>query len=449
MFHQSVWLLSRFESPDNTVMGMNAFADHVELIDLAAAPLQWIWPSAGALLLFQALLVGLGAVPVFELARGKLGRRSAAAALALVYLLAVDVQNAVMFDWNPTTCGVAFIPWVVWAFERERPVLFGFFLAALALSKENLVLYALALCLTLAIGHPARKRPALAAAAILALVFVVEMKLVLPWFRPEGFRHLRFAALGQSPAEIAGTAVSGPLHAVALLGTPGRKIDGLLLPLSTVAFSCLLAPRYAIALAPVVLERFWSSHANRWWGHHYGAGAGVLGTLAAVEGLARLRALGKERLWRAAVVTVLLACLAIGTLARFGRGPLYRWRHAYYTTAADRANVLAVLERVPPDAAVAAQNHILPHLSARRQIHQLVDPALPEGAGNLAHHAEYVTRVADVVVIDLVQDAWPKPRGFPRQLAGLLRARDYGIAACRGDAVVLRRGAADVPCAAL
>jgi hypothetical protein len=36
------------------VMGMHAFADHLELIDLLAAPLQWVWPSAASLLLFQA-----------------------------------------------------------------------------------------------------------------------------------------------------------------------------------------------------------------------------------------------------------------------------------------------------------------------------------------------------------------------------------------------------------
>jgi uncharacterized membrane protein len=453
LFHQSVWLLSRGRSPDNTIMGMNAFADHMELIDVMAAPLQWIWPSASALLLFQASMVALGTVPVFELARVKLGSRPAAVALALVYLLALDQQQAVMFDWNPTTCGVAFIPWVVWSFERERPVAFGLSLAGLALSKENLVLYALALCLTLAIGKPSRRRWPLAAAALLAVFFVVEMKVVMPWFRPDGFRHLRFEGLGRTPVEMVTSVVQSPMRAFALLLTPGRKIDGLLLPFSSVAFACLLAPRFLIALAPVILERFWSTHANRWWGFHYGAGAGVLATIAAIEGLARLRAtgarIGRPRLVAGAVVTVLVSCLAMGTLARPGCGPLLAGRHSYTTSAEDRADAGEVLAQVSPEARVAAQNHLLPHLSARRFIHQIVDPLLPEGAGSLEHHVSYVTAVADVVALDLAQDAWPKSPDFVRGLARELLERDFGITACRGSAFLLERGAATRLCPGL
>ena len=55
---------------------------------------------------------------------------------------------------------------VLEAFERQRPVAFGLFVAGLALSKENLVLYALALCLTLAVGQPARKKVPLAATGL-------------------------------------------------------------------------------------------------------------------------------------------------------------------------------------------------------------------------------------------------------------------------------------------
>jgi hypothetical protein len=283
--------------------------------------------------------------------------------------------------------------------------------------------------------------------------FVIEMKVILPWFRPDGFRHLRFEGLGGTPTEILGTVFANPLHAAALLVTPARKIDGLVLPLSTVAFACVLAPRYAVALAPVVLERFWSSHANRWWGHHYGAGAGVLATVAAIDGLARLKhwseRAGHRRLLPWAVATVLLSCVAMGTLARFGSAPLLVGRHHYYTTAEDRADAFDVLAQVPAEGTVAAQNHLLPHLSGRRHIYQIVDPALPDGAGGFAHHLAYVERVADLVVLDLAQSAWPKPRGFERRLAVELRGRGYGVVACRGAAVLLKAGAPDQPCAAL
>jgi uncharacterized membrane protein len=446
LFHQTVWLLSRGESPENTVMGMHAFADHLELIDFLAVPLQWLWPSAGSLLLFQALAVGAGAVPLFDLARRKLGSLWSAWAMVAVYLFALDQQHAVMFDWNPTTCGAALLPWVVWFFERERPLGFGLSVLVVALAKENLVLYAFGLCLTLALAGP-RRRWALSAAALLAVAFIVEMSVVFPAFRPEGFRHLRFEGLGTSPAAMVQSLVESPYRAFSLLFTPGAKIDGLLLPFSTVAFVCLLSPRWLLAMAPAILERFWSTHANRWWGHHYGAGVGVLAVLAGIEGLCRLRDLwpvrGRPRMLAMAVATVLSSCLLVGTLGRFGPGPLVVWRQPYFASPENRADAEAMLARVPADAAVAAQNHLLAHLSGRRSIYQLVRG---DGAGPIPVHADFVAGVADYVALDLEQSAWPREAGFPRALARELLTRGYGVEGCWRSAVLLRRGAYGVLC---
>ncbi len=433
LFHQSVWLLSRFEAPHNTLLGTHAFADHLEFIDVLAAPLQWLWPSAGALLLFQALLVAAGVLPLFDLAARKLGSTSAAWALVGVYLFGIDMQNAVMFDWNPTTCGAALLPWVVWFFEKRRAVMFALAVALLALTKENLVLYALALCLTLARGG--QRRLALGAAAVLAVWFVVEIKVVFPSFGGE-FRHLRYPALGETGLEMLGSVLRSPHRAFALLFTPGAKINGLVAPFSSVAFACCLAPRYAIAFAPALLERFWSAHANRWWDHHYGAGIGVLAVLAAIEGLARLKAWtesrGRRDLVPAAVLAVLLAGLMMAALPRFGPGPLWVWRHAYYTSPEDRRDAEALVARVPPHTSVAAQNHLLPHLSARPALFELARPIRTE-----------------FVALDFAQDAWPFERAYPRKLASELLRDGYGAVFCAGQAVLLRRGARSVPCRAL
>lgn len=439
LFHQSVWLLSRFEAPHNTVLGMHAFADHLEFIDLLAVPTQWLWPSASSLLLMQAVVVALGTVPIHQLAELKLGSRLAAASLAIAFLVATDIQNGIMFDWNPTTIGAGIIPWVVWTYERERPIAFGIALALLALCKENLVLYALGICLALATGP--RKRLPLAAAAVLGVWFVVEMKLILPVFRADGFRHLRYEALGSSASEIVASVLRSPYRAVSLLFTPGAKINGLLAPFSSVAFACFLAPRWTLAFAAPVLERFWSSHANRWWGHHYGAGIGAIAVVAAVYGLERVkRSVSEADLLRVAAVTVLLAALAISALARWGPGPVWVWRHTYYASAEDREDATAVLAIIPDDASVAAQNHLLPHLSGRRQIYQVTGPS----------HDDYVDpTAAQFVALDLAQSAWPEDRGYPRGVAKRLLEGDYGVVACLGTAVVLQRGAASVDCPAL
>jgi len=452
LFHQSVWLLSQLESPHNTVMGMHAFADHLEFVDILAAPLQWLWPSAGALLLFQALVVGAGAAPVFSLARMRLESRAAGWALVVVYLFGVDLQHAVMFDWNPTTCGAGIIPWVVWFFRERRPVAFGVALGLVAICKENLVLYALALCLVLALEKGKERRWAMVGAATLAVFFVIEMKVLFPLFRPDGFRHFRFEELGNGPLEMLAAVVANPYRAFSMLFTPGAKVDGLLAPLSTVAFVCLLAPRWFIAFAPIVFERFWSTHSNRWWGYHYGAGIGVFATLAAIDGLVRLRQSARSRggqavEWsRMAVPVVVLSCLLVSTLARFGSGPLWSWRQSYYATSRDRRDAMDILRMIPTEASVAAQNHLLPYLSGRAQIYQIV---LGDGAGPLPRHVEFVSGVAEFVVLDVAQSAWPKPAAFAKELGKALRERGYGVKACQGAAVLLQRGAIGIACTAL
>ncbi len=427
LFTQSIWLLSRGAAPDNTLLGMHAFGDHLELIDLLVVPLVWVWPDPGALLLFQAACVAFGAVAVFDLARKHLGGQAAGVAVALAYVFAVDMQNAVMFDWNPTTCGAGLLPWVVWTYERGQLFGFAFFLLLVAACKENLVLYALALCLVLAFEQRHARRRAFAAAAVLAVLFVVEMKVLFPRFRPEGgFRHLRYQELGQSAGEIVTTVLTRPLFALQLLWTPAAKVDGLLAPLSSVAFAAALAPRWLLALAPMVLERFWSTHQNRWWGFYYGAGASTVAVLGSIYGLRRLsERLGEARrpLLATAIAGLLLATLLVALDVRRGAS-LLRWRQPYFTTSADRADAEAVLALIPPDASVAAQNHLIPHLSARREIYELHRPV----------RAQYVA-------LDVAQSAWPYDKRYVRVLGRELLAGGYGIVGCAGEAVVLERGA--------
>lgn len=431
LFHQSIWLLSRFKAPNNTIMGMHAFADHLEFIDFLVAPLMWLWPSPGALLAFQAVCVALGAVAVFDLARRKLGSAVLGVLLMFAYVAAIDLQNAVMFDWNPTTCGAGLLPWIVWCYEHDRPRTFAVAIILVALTKENLVLYALTLCLVLGWERPRRR--AWVAAAALFVFFVVEMKVIFPAFRPEGFRHLRYEELGSSGGEILFTVITKPWYALSLLASPQSKVDGLLAPLSTVAFVGLLAPRWLLALVPMTLERFWSTHTNRYWGYHYGAGAGVLAIVAAIMGLAALRAWLPEEKRRTvlgmAALTVAFSALLVSARLRGGPPPLFVWRQGYYTAPQDRVDAEAVLVAIPKDASVAAQNHLIPHLSARAEIYELHKPI-----------------TANFVAMHFNQGPWPFDKKYLETLSRELLNQGFGVVACRGDALVLQRGATSIAC---
>ena len=66
---------------------ISRLAAHVDPILVLFAPLWRVWPSANMLLVAQALAVGLGAFPVYWLARKQLASAPAAVAFAIAYLL--------------------------------------------------------------------------------------------------------------------------------------------------------------------------------------------------------------------------------------------------------------------------------------------------------------------------------------------------------------------------
>src|SRR6266516_3775971 len=66
---------------------ISRLAAHVDPILVLFAPLWWIWPSPHLLLVTQALVVAVGAVPVFLLARKHLGSGRAGLGFAIAYLL--------------------------------------------------------------------------------------------------------------------------------------------------------------------------------------------------------------------------------------------------------------------------------------------------------------------------------------------------------------------------
>src|SRR6266852_9473984 len=76
---QTIWGYSRLQMIPNTVeMIPNLLGDHFHPILMAVAPLFWIWDDARILLLVQAALLAIAAVPIFWWARQRLeiGRAS-------------------------------------------------------------------------------------------------------------------------------------------------------------------------------------------------------------------------------------------------------------------------------------------------------------------------------------------------------------------------------------
>ena len=438
LFYQTHWLIAHGLPPLNTVMGMHALADHMELLDYGIAPLLRIHDGATTLLLVQALAVASAVFPLGWMGARVLESSRAGLALAAAWLLAPDVHAGVMFDYNPMLLGSAALLWTAWALLCRGTAASVAAAVVACLAREDLCLYVAVLAAVLAVrGAPWRRGAAIAALAL--ALFAIEVVAFFPRFRPSGFRHWeQFEEAGEAAASAEGPV--RPLPLAATMVDHPQKRRSMLQPLTATGFVGLADPMSIVLQVPNWGERLFSSYGTRWWGYHYGVPAAATALVGAILGWRRLRRAGREGprmgayLAGCALLTGLLPPYSTPALRehRVRRSELYLARTPYAMAPADVATADAAVRFIGrnPYLAVAAQDRLLPHLAGRRTI-LMLDRASE----------------AEVIALQMDGATWPDGRpSWRRRVHAIAATGTYGVAFCAGQTVVLRRGVPSVPC---
>ena len=101
LYDQGLWLLSHFKAPFVTLMGRNLFGDHTSFTLLLLVPLYWIHPDPSTLLVVQALVLAVAAVPVYMLALKRTNSVIIATVLAAALLLHPALAESNMENYHP------------------------------------------------------------------------------------------------------------------------------------------------------------------------------------------------------------------------------------------------------------------------------------------------------------------------------------------------------------
>ncbi len=344
---------------------------HTDVLLAAFAPLWLVWPDPSLLLVAQAVIVALGALPVFWLARKHLASPRAALGFALAYLLYPPVQWLVLDDFHAVALACPFLLFAFWYLDEDRLGPFAVFAVLAALTKEEvgLVVAGLGLWYALARG---RRRAGLAIAAAGTAVSLLAILVVLPAFgEGESDFYRRYAEVGGSPGGIVETTLTDPLHVleVAFDGTGLGYLARLAVPFGL----AVLAPLALLPALPELAINLLSSTPTQTSIHfHYTAGITPALVVGSIFGAARITRRRPELAVRLAGLTVVLSLLAGWRL-----GPVPLWSHVpggedltadiWRVDGHDRTLERA-LERVPEDAVVSASNAPGAHLSERRRI---------------------------------------------------------------------------------
>ena len=355
------------------------FSDHFSPVYLLVVPFYAVFPHPETLLVIQTMMLALGVVPVYLLAREKFAPGLVRLAWVAAYFLFLPLAFVNLYDFHELALAVVPLGFALYFLERRQVRWFLVSLLAVFLVKEELPLVGIGFGVYILLDKR-DVRLGLGVLAGSALAFFAIVRLIIPAFGGGGYVYFtaRYAQLGDSPQQILLTVLTNPRKLAATL-FQAQKVKFLLGIFGPVLGLSVLSGFGLFLLLPTLATLLLSNYAPQFaFTSHYSAPliALVLGT--AILGLAHVKPSLHGPVSAAVVASSLAFCFLFGDLpfSRHFEPSTFQVEPRYVAFAGN-------LDRIPPDASVAAENNLTPHLSHRRYIYNLEF----EGANNAQYLA--------------------------------------------------------------
>ncbi|KPI01814.1 Protein of unknown function DUF2079, membrane [Actinobacteria bacterium OK074] len=362
IFEQVVRAYAHGQAPiaDLKGPGFNILGDHFSPILAVLAPVYRVFPSPLTLLLAQAALFALSAVPVTRAASRLLGVRRGVA-LGVAYGLSWGMQRAVDFDFHEIAFAVPLIAFALEAVLARRWRAALLHALPLVLVKEDLGFTAATIAV-LVVVRARRTSPrtspravpyAIAVASFAVVAALLTFFVLIPAFNSSG-GYDYWSKMHESGA--------GPFDG---MDTKIRTLLWILVPTS--GLLALRSPLLLVAL-PTLGWRFLSSEPN-YWGtdYHYSAVLMPVVFLALADALTRARL--SPRPWLRSYAHHLPAAVLAAALALTTTLPLSALTEAEaYRKPARTTAIEGMLDEVPDGASVEANIGPIARLTSRCQV---------------------------------------------------------------------------------
>ena len=376
-FSQTVWNTSRGRFMSMTTVPGSTFrwAFHFEPVLVLFVPIYAVFPTPVTLTLLQVLVVAIGAIPIFWIARDFLHSEWAGIVYAGVFLMLPALQAAVTFDFHGVTLAMTFLAFALWALLNERYMLFGVFSLLVMSCKEDMPLLVLMMGLYILFIQRNWKVGIITILASLAW-FAIANFLIIPTHSPIGDNiHIaRYGDLGDSMGEVIVSIFTNPLRVLAFAFEPPKPLYWALLTMP-VAFTSLLNPLLLFLALPSLAINTLSNNSATYSPNtfHYTAPIVPFIVVSSISGVAFLsRRLGRgdekrRSAWRVRLLIIVIGA-SLGYHIMVGFTPL---RLGFEWPTPDGHDKLAqrMLNEIPPQAPVSAQNSLVPHLANRSQVY--------------------------------------------------------------------------------
>jgi uncharacterized membrane protein len=374
-YQQAIWntLNGRFLEVSATDFSRSLMGTDVILIYALMAPLYALWQSPLNLLLIETVVVALGALPVFWLARDRLKNEWVALGLSLLYLVLLPVQNGNLYELRERPMAMSFLLYAFHFYEKRSLKFFTVFavLALMCRPENGLVLVMLALYGFINNRHRVSGWQFVLTPLLLgAFWFAVVVYLIIPASSSGGQ-----IALGEnypfgSPQAALFKAITDPSAGFqALFPTTKVLTDKLLyIPCLLLLFGFLPlgSPTVLLMTLPPLALNLLSVRPIQWnaWDYHYQGSIVpwlMVGTIFTLEKLARQPRLNRFTRGKTLyVLTILVLGCALGIFA-FGPNKLKILKDEPHWQDGK-----ALLAQIPANAPLAITNTWSPHVPPRQ-----------------------------------------------------------------------------------
>lgn len=236
-------------------------AFHADFILILLSPLYLIWESPKMLLLVQTIVLSIGAVFVYLIAKVILKNKSLSLVFAFSYLLNPALNWINLYDFHPVALSTTFLLAAFYFLIKKKylPMLLFLFLAGIC--KEQIWTINFLFGLYVLFIHKNRLL-GLAISSISVAFFYLLMWKIIPQVRAEDHFALRFYSdYGESPTDIIKNILFSPNKVIETILRPDRLefIKQLFLPLG---YLSLLSPLFLIFAAPDLMIDLLSSRGS-------------------------------------------------------------------------------------------------------------------------------------------------------------------------------------------
>jgi uncharacterized membrane protein len=408
-FDQIIWNTSHGRWFETSFVEYNFLGQHVEPVLLIFAGVYVVGGGPETLLLIQAMFAGLAAAPLFYATRRLTGMPAVAMCLAIAYLLSPALHRALDFDLHPELLAPFLLFVGLYFLSADRPVAAVGAVTPVLLLKEDMAVVALMFGVLLWTRGWQRQGATLGGMALAWGLLTVF--LVMPLIRGGGSDlNERFAYLyaDTSLATVVPLAIwRGASHLAA------ETVPAAVAMLTSVGGVAFFSPAILLALPSAVLNGLSNHPQQASLDLQYSVASIALLMLATAIGLEHMahqrgpvgRRLSSRaaKSWGHAAGLVVIASAATAFMLTSPYSPT---TSRYGPDAAHRDVIRAALQEIPADAALSAQNTLLPHVSQREHIYEFP---------NVPPHAKWV--IVDTT-LPITQQS--RAEGYDRVLGELL-----------------------------